>query len=134
MSCNRNNYQHKDHTSGHWGNLALSTQSASSQQQSEPEPLPQLLSGHRQYKSQPIQQQTQDKPKKKKKKCRGNRKLQRYRAKLRKRGLNNETITALINDYNNTNQDQNEEEYIAPDMDVELLIPLRDQVGSIYGQ
>ncbi|CAF4268048.1 unnamed protein product, partial [Rotaria magnacalcarata] len=38
--------------------------------------------------------------KKKKNKCRGNRKLQRYKAKLRKRGFNNEAITSLINNYN----------------------------------
>jgi hypothetical protein len=103
---------------------------------------PQLQSVHRQHQSQLIQpQQPNSQPgqgllrrqqdqEEKKKKCRGNRKLQRFRAKLRKRGLNNETITTLINDYNNTDQGQNDEQSIVSDMDMEVLVPLRDQVGS----
>ena len=37
---------------------------------------------------------------KKKSKCRGNRKIQRFRAKLRRQGLNAEAITHLIDAYN----------------------------------
>jgi hypothetical protein len=80
------------------------------------------------------QQQKQKQDKQKKKKSRGNRKLQRYRAKLRKRGLNNETIATLISDYNNTNQGQNDEQSTASNMNIELLIPAHNQVGSIYEQ
>jgi hypothetical protein len=36
----------------------------------------------------------------------------------------------LINDYNNTHQGQNEEQSIVSDMNVEVLVPVRDQVGS----
>jgi len=134
MSNNRNNYQQKDDTSDRWRNLTLSTQSASSQQQ-------QAQSVQRQHQSQPMQRQLplspsgqqQQQGKQKKKKCRGNRKLQRYRAKLRKQGLNNETIATLIKNYNNQpNQDKDEEQTIAPAMNVELLIPVPNQVESIY--
>jgi hypothetical protein len=47
---------------------------------------------------QPEQQQQQQQPKesKKKKKSRGNRQLQRFRAKLRKQGLDSEAITSII--------------------------------------
>jgi hypothetical protein len=82
-------------------------------------------------KQQPQQQQQQQQQNKiKKKQCRGNRKLQRFRAKLRKQGFDVETITTLINDYNNpSNQPNNEEEFTAPNIDVEALIPsLQDQV------
>ncbi|CAF4200570.1 unnamed protein product [Rotaria sordida] len=50
--------------------------------------------------SQSGEKSSKDEAKKKKNKCRGNRKLQRYKAKLRKRGFNNEAITSLINNYN----------------------------------
>jgi hypothetical protein len=112
MSSSRNNYQQKEDTSDRGRNLTSSTQSVFSRQQPQ--------SGQR--------QQLQDKQTKKK--HRGNRKLQRFRAKLRKRGLNNETITTLINDYNNTHQGQNEEQSIVSDMNVEVLVPVRDQVGA----
>jgi hypothetical protein len=138
MSSNRHNYQQKDDTSDRWRNLTLSTQSASSQQQ-------QAQSVQGQHQSQPMQrqlphspsgqqqQQQQQQGKQKKKKCRGNRKLQRYRAKLRKQGLNNETIATLIKNYNNQpNQDKDEEQTIAPAMNVELLIPVPNQVESIH--
>ncbi|CAF2148368.1 unnamed protein product, partial [Rotaria magnacalcarata] len=66
--------------------------------------------------------------KKKKNKCRGNRKLQRYKAKLRKRGFNNEAITALINNYNQANQDQNVvHESTIPNINIELLVPIDNQ-------
>jgi hypothetical protein len=132
MSNNRNNYQQQ-------------LQPAQRQYQSQPSPSPsQLQSVQRQHQSQLIQrqqlnlqprqglqqQQQQKQDQQKKKTCRGNRKLQRFRAKLRKRGLNNETITTLINDYNNTDQGQNDEQSIVSDMDMEVLVPLRDQVGS----
>lgn len=64
-----------------------------------------------------------------KKKYRGNRKLQRFRAKLRKRGFNDETITTLIHGYNDySNQYDNEEESIISNIDVEVFIPLKEQV------
>jgi len=135
MANNHHNYQQKDDTLDRWRNLTLFTQSASSQPQlqSVQKQQPQLQSAQPQYQSQPAQrQQQQNQDKKNKKKCRGNRKLQRFRAKLRKRGFNNETITTLINEYNNTtNQNQNEVQSIIPDMDVALLVPVRDQVRSI---
>ena len=113
MSDYRNNIQRKDDTLGHVRNVILSTSSGSSQQQ--------ILSE---------QQQQQQQKKRKKNQCRGNRKLQRFRAKLRKRGFDVETITTLINNYNNhPNQRNDEEESTAPDIDVEVLIsPLQDQV------
>ena len=148
MANNHHNYQQKDDTLDRWRNLTLFTQSASSQPQlqSIQKQQSQLQSAQPQYQSQPAQKQQQQnsqpgqrlqqpqqkQDKKKKKKCRGNRKLQRFRAKLRKRGFNNETITTLINEYNNTtNQNQNEVQSIIPDMDVALLVPVRDQVRSI---
>ena len=114
MSDYRNNIQRKDDNLGLVRNFILSTSSGSSQQQ--------ILSEQ--------QQQQQQQNKSKKKQCRGNRKLQRFRAKLRKRGFDVETITTLINNYNNhPNQRNDEEESTAPDIDVEVLIsPLQDQV------
>jgi hypothetical protein len=109
------------------------------QRQHQPQPLPSLSpqsqsTQRQQPNSQPgqglQQEQQQKQEQQKKKKCRGNRKVQRFRAKLRKRGLSNETITTLINDYNNTNQGQNDEQSIVSGMDVQLLVPIRDQVGS----
>lgn len=96
----------------------------------------------RRIQSQPIQrqlpcsqlrqeQQHQQQDKEKKKKCRGDRRGQRYRAKLRKRGLNDDEITALTSHYNNANQGQNENQCTIPDMDVELLVPIHVEVGSI---
>jgi deoxyribodipyrimidine photolyase-like uncharacterized protein len=76
------------------------------------------------------QQQQQQQNKRKKKQCRGNRKLQRFTTKLRKQGFDVETITTLINNYNNpSNQPNNEEEFTAHNIDVEVFIPpLQDQV------
>ena len=48
--------------------------------------------------------QQQNQYDKQKKKCRGNRKLQLYRGKLRKQGVNSQTITELINSYIDTKQ------------------------------
>jgi hypothetical protein len=110
-SDRRNNEQRKDDPLNHSQNLILSTESTSHQLQHE-------------------RQQQQQHDKIKKKKCRGNRKLQHFRAKLRKQGFDAETITTLINDYNNyPSQQNNEEEFtVLNNIDVEVLIPLRDQV------
>ena len=56
----------------------------------------------------------------KKKKSSGNRKLQRFRAKLRKRGLEQDSIATMINEYNNPSRPNNVTE--------EDVIHLRDQV------
>ncbi|CAF1339956.1 unnamed protein product, partial [Rotaria sordida] len=45
---------------------------------------------------------------KRRKKCHGNRKLQRFKKKWRKRGLTEEEIQKLINEYNHSNQDRNQ--------------------------
>ncbi|CAF2819348.1 unnamed protein product [Rotaria sp. Silwood2] len=47
------------------------------------------------------------KNRKRRKKCHGNRKLQRFRKKCRKRGLTKEETQRLINEYAHNNQDQN---------------------------
>ena len=78
--------------------------------------------------SQPIQKL--ESKQKNKKKCRGNRRRQRYRTRLRKQGLTNETITTLIQDYDNTDQGQDESQSSVSDMNVELLIPAYNQVRS----
>ncbi|CAF4658178.1 unnamed protein product [Rotaria socialis] len=79
--------------------------------------------------SQSSKQSCKHETKKKKNKCRGNRKLQRYKAKLRKRGFNNEAITSLINNYNQVNQDQNVvHESTIPNINIELLVPIDNQV------
>ncbi|CAF5018014.1 unnamed protein product, partial [Rotaria magnacalcarata] len=78
--------------------------------------------------SQSSKQSCKHEAKKKKNKCRGNRKLQRYKAKLRKRGFNNEAITALINNYNQVNQDQNVvHESTISSISTELLVPIDNQ-------
>ncbi|CAF4697604.1 unnamed protein product, partial [Rotaria magnacalcarata] len=78
--------------------------------------------------SQSGEKSSKDEAKKKKNKCRGNRKLQRYKAKLRKRGFNNEAITALINNYNQANQDQNVvQESTIPNINREHLVPIDNQ-------
>lgn len=45
--------------------------------------------------------------KKQRKKCHGNRKLQRFRKKCRKRGLTKEEIEKLIDQYNHTDKGKN---------------------------
>ncbi|CAF3086307.1 unnamed protein product [Rotaria socialis] len=84
--------------------------------------------------SQSSKQSCKHETKKKKNKCRGNRKLQRYKAKLRKRGFNNEAITSLINNYNQVNQDQNVvHESTIPNINIELLVPIDNQETSDKG-
>lgn len=68
-----------------------------------------------------------------KKKSRGNRRLQRFRAKLRKQGLTTEAIAAVINEYNHPSRPGDESEVPAPvalvsDMSVEDFAELSDQV------
>ncbi|CAF1492095.1 unnamed protein product, partial [Adineta steineri] len=72
--------------------------------------------------------QTQEESKKnKKKKCRGNRKLQRFRAKLKRQGLNNEAITTVINTYNNPSRPEEEENVQNIDVNVQDFIELHQQ-------
>lgn len=134
MSNNlNNNSQKNDSIQERSRKLTVPTQLTSNQQQ---------LQTEQQQQTQPIQRQLphslsgQQQPKQKKenkKKSRGDRKRQRYRAKLRKRGLNNETIETLINNYNNSNQARDDEEHSTlPDADVALLVPTGTQVGSIH--
>ena len=66
---------------------------------------------------------------KKKNKCRGNRKLQRFRARLSRRGFDVETITMLLNEYNSQHQNEDKQEPFSFDMEAEDIIPLNDQVG-----
>ncbi len=49
----------------------------------------------------------------KKKKSRGNRKLQRFRAKLKKQGLDHETIATMINNFNNPSRSTDERNFKA---------------------
>ena len=78
-----------------------------------------------------VQQQLQTTVEKKKPKSRGNRKLQRFRAKLRKQGLNEEAIGRLINDYNHSSQGQDPHQSIPVNTDVVNLINVQDQVSSV---
>jgi len=133
MSNNLNNSQKNDSIQERSQKLTVPAQSTSNQQQ---------LQTEQQQRTQPIQRQLphslsgQQQPKQKKenkKKSRGDRKRQRYRAKLRKRGLNNETIETLINNYNNSNQARDDEEHSTlPDADVALLVSPGTKVGSIH--
>lgn len=65
-------------------------------------PIPSATSSSIPISSTREQSSSQQRPKKtKKQKSRGNRQLQRYRAKLRKQGFNDQTIATLIKDYHN---------------------------------
>ena len=75
------------------------------------------------------QQQQQDRNKMKK--CRGNRKLQRFRAKLRRQGLDADTITTLVNNsyHDNSHSLNNADELMVPNVDIQALVPSsQDQV------
>ncbi|CAF3946577.1 unnamed protein product, partial [Rotaria magnacalcarata] len=74
------------------------------------------------------QQQQQQHEKKRKKKSRGNRQLQRYRAKLRKRAFDDATIAQLTNNVIVQSKHENEEEGEVFDIDcqIEPLFPLDD--------
>ena len=75
------------------------------------------------------EQHQQEHPKQlKKKKSRGNRKLQRYRAKLRKQGLDQETITTMINNLNNPSRSADERNLDELNPDVNI----HDQVYLFY--
>ncbi|CAF4135759.1 unnamed protein product, partial [Adineta steineri] len=72
----------------------------------------------------------QEESRKKKKKSRGNRKLQRFKAKLKKQGLNTETITLMINTYNDQPYQpdvENIEDLINQDINVQDLVQLNQQ-------
>ncbi|CAF4123568.1 unnamed protein product, partial [Rotaria sordida] len=149
MSTNRNNEEQNDNRVCSWQNLALSAELASNQQQpaceqgqnrSQLEQREQLQSIQRQDQLQLVQrslphlqsrqgepQQQQEKHKQQKKKCRGDRKRQRYRAKLRKRGLNDEEIANLEHNYSNINHGQEIQLSTIPDVDIELLVPTDKQ-------
>ncbi|CAF4430648.1 unnamed protein product, partial [Adineta steineri] len=61
---------------------------------------------------------------------RGNRKLQRFRAKLKKQGLNAEAITMMINTYNdrsNQHDTENVEDPANQDINVQDLVQLDQQ-------
>ncbi|CAF4063443.1 unnamed protein product [Adineta steineri] len=76
------------------------------------------------------QRQQQEESRKKKKKSRGNRKLQRFRAKLKKQGLNAEAITMMINTYNdrsNQHDTENVEDPANQDINVQDLVQLDQQ-------
>ncbi|CAF1403704.1 unnamed protein product [Adineta steineri] len=76
------------------------------------------------------QQQQQEESRKKKKKSRGNRKLQRFRAKLKKQGLNAEAITMMINTYNdrsNQHDIENIRDSVNQDINVQDLVQLNQQ-------
>jgi hypothetical protein len=75
---------------------------------------------------------TSNKPKSHKQSSRGNRKLQRFRAKLRKRGFDNPTIETMINDYNqpiNIDPDRDETSTLTHD-DTTILLPSAIQVDE----
>jgi hypothetical protein len=110
--------QRKDRDLSQGANLSPSTDRIEQRVSTQPRQLP-------------TTQQLQTKIKPKKTKSRGNRKLQRFRAKLRKRGLNEETIVTLINDYNHSSQGQDLQQSSRSDMDVEALIPAQDQVSRV---
>ncbi|CAF1448082.1 unnamed protein product, partial [Adineta steineri] len=95
---------------------------------SQPEQRNQQQQQHQKEQQQQQQQQKQQKPKKKT--SRGNRKLQRFRTKLRKRGLSHETIATLINNYNTSEQGNNDEQSTVSNMDVEQLISTRNHVEN----
>ncbi|CAF4261271.1 unnamed protein product, partial [Adineta steineri] len=72
----------------------------------------------------------QGESRKKKKKSRGNRKLQRFRAKLKKQGLNAEAIIMMINTYNdrsNQHDIENVEDPVNQDINVQDLVQLNQQ-------
>jgi len=77
------------------------------------------------------EQQQQQESGKKKKKSRGNRKLQRFKTKLKKQGLNAETITMMINTYNDRSYQPDIEDVgdlINQDINVQDLVQLNQQV------
>jgi hypothetical protein len=79
---------------------------------------PPLHDGQGHWWSQPTT--AADTHQKKRVRRRGNRKLQRFRARLRRRGYDVETITTLMN--------KNSEDSFPLDMEREVHIPLNDQV------
>ncbi|CAF1301890.1 unnamed protein product, partial [Rotaria sordida] len=72
-------------------------------------------------------QQQQPKHKRNKKKCRGDRKGQRYRAKLRKRRLNDQQIANLEQNYKNMKHDVDIQSSTIPEIDIVALVPTHTQ-------
>ena len=66
----------------------------------------------------------------KKKKSRGNRKLQRFRAKLKRQGLNTETMATMIEECNNLpRHDQQQRDVLATDISMKDFVESDDQEG-----
>lgn len=117
MSSNPNDQQNKNTLPNGTQSFIVSVQSTSSTRESGTKT------------SQAYEQSSKHKTKRKKNNCRGNRKLQRYKAKLRKRGFNDEAITTLINNHNHVNQDQNVvQDSTIPNINREHLVPTENQV------
>ena len=118
--------QNRIFTRSYWQGLILSTQETEERIMSQQE----VEQVQQQHQHQEQQQTQREKELKKKPKSRGNRQLQRFRAKLRKQGWNNETIATLITDYNNPFQenDNEREGTLALDVNVQDFIELQDQV------
>ncbi|CAF1483985.1 unnamed protein product [Rotaria sordida] len=72
-------------------------------------------------------QQRQPKHKRDKKKCRGNRKGQRYRAKLRKRCLNDQQIANLEQNYKNMKHSIDIQSSTISEIDIVALVPTHTQ-------
>ena len=106
----------KEYFQEHWEELNLSNVEASIQTE---------LHYHQHPKSTELKES-------KKKKSRGNRKIQRFRAKLKKQGLDNETIATIINEYNNPvrcdDEHGKEKEIVGPNLHMEDVVESRDQV------
>ena len=113
----------KDDRPGRWQDLILSTEEAEggtfSQQAVEQITQHQHEAPHR------------EKEQKKKRKSRGNRQLQRFRAKLKRQGLNNETIATLITEYNHLSREymHEREESSVVNVNIKDFVTLHEQVG-----
>ena len=76
-----------------------------------------------------LHEQTKSATVKNKNKCRGNRKLQRFRAKLRRQGLNAEAITNLIDGYNRDPPGQARAREESVRKDIRMLQTVRITLG-----
>ena len=90
MSSNSQSRRRREYLEAHWEEHNLSTTEMSTQ--------PELR-----YQQQQLKEST------KKKKSRGNRKLQRLRAKLKKRGSDEQAIATMINEHHNVPRQVNKE-------------------------
>ena len=110
MSDDSQSHRRKEYFQEHWEECDLPTEQTSDQ--------PEL--------------HYQQSKKTKKKKSSGNRKLQRFRAKLKKRGLDQETIAKMINEYHNSSrpdqESEKDKETVCVNINMEDLIELHNQV------